>query len=292
MLLPVFEYHRPNSLAEAFEVLDQYGEKAKVLAGGTDLMVNMKRKVVTPDHVVGLEKLTDLNEIVVSGDRIGIGALTTAASIAASNVLKNGVGIIAEGAGKLGSPQVRSRATIGGNLCTARPAADMPLPLLVLGARVVLAGSNGQREVSLDEFFLGPGQTVVKPGEILTGVVIDKPRPGTGGGYIKLGLRRAMEISLVNVAAAITLDSDGKTIKSAKVALGAVAPTPIRAQQAEKVLAGAMAGDDVFAQAGLAAAQDAKPITDHRGSAEYRREVVAVLTKRALQAALENGRKQ
>ena len=292
MLLPVFEYHRPNSLAEAFEVLDQYGEKAKVLAGGTDLLVNMKRKVAAPDHVVGLEKLADLTEIQASGDRIGIGALTTAAALAASSVLKNGTGILAESAGKLGSPQVRTRATIGGNLCTARPAADMPLPLLVLGARVVLAGSGGQREVSIDEFFLGPGETVVRLGEILTSVVIDKPKPGTGGGYMKLGLRRAMEISLVNVAAAITLDDDGKTIKSAKVALGAVAPTPIRAPQAEKVLAGAKAGDDVFAQAGLAAAQDAKPITDHRGSAEYRRDVVAVLTKRALQAALENGRKQ
>jgi len=174
---------------------------------------------------------------------------------------------------------------VGGNICTARPAADMCLPLLALGAKALLAGPGGPRELPLDEFFLGPGQTAKEPGELLTGLAIPKPAEGSGAGYEKLGLRKALEIALVNVAAVLTLEADGKTIKSAQVALGAVAPTPMLSKGAEAALIGQAAGEELFAQAAKAAAADAKPISDHRGSAEFRREMVAVLTRRALMSA-------
>jgi CO/xanthine dehydrogenase FAD-binding subunit len=292
MLLPSFEYHQPGRLGEVIEMLDPYGGRARLLAGGTDLLVNMKKKTVTPDHVVALEDISELREIIDSKNRISIGSMVTAATIAQSRAMAEIFPLLSQAAGCLGSPQVRNRATIGGNLSTARPAADLPLPLLALGAQAVLESSAGKRTVSLDQFFLGPGQTVARPEEVMTAVVVDRPEPGTGGGYVKLGLRRALEISLVNVAAVITMESDGKTIKAARVALGAVAPTPVRSPRAEKALAGCRAGYDAFVRAGLEAAQDARPITDHRGSAEYRREMVAVLTRRALQQAWERAFRQ
>jgi len=292
MLLPAFEYNRPTGLAEAFEVLDHYAEKARVLAGGTDLLVNMKRKTVVPQQLVGLERVAELLGVRTENGRIEMGARETAARLAGAADIVRDLGVLAMASAKLGSPQVRNLATVGGNLCTARPAGDLPLPLLVLDARVVLAGSAGEREVALDSFFLGPGQTVVQPKEILTKVVIDRVEPGTGGGFVKLGLRRTMEIALVNAAALLTLDVDGKTIKKARVALGAVAPTPIRAPEAENVLLGKVASDELFAHAGKAAKQDARPITDHRGSATFRLDIVSVLTRRALHQAWENARKQ
>ena len=292
MLLPAFEYHRPTGLAEAFEVLDHYAEKARVLAGGTDLLVSMKRKTAIPQQVVGLERVAELLGVRTESGRIEIGSRETAARLTEAGNIAKDLGILAMAAGKLGSPQVRNLATIGGNLCTARPAADLPLPLLVLDARIVLAGSAGEREVGLDAFFVGPGETVAQPNEILTKVIVDRAEPGTGGGYVKLGLRRTLEIALVNTAAVLTLDADGKTIKSARVALGAVAPTPVRAPKAESVLLGKVASDELFAHAGEAAKQDARPITDHRGTTEFRLEMVSVLTRRALHQAWENAREQ
>ena len=234
MLLPQFECNRPTSVKEACQILDNGGDQAKVLAGGTDLLVNMKRKLVRPTQLVSLDLLPDFNRIEAPNGEITIGAGATAATLARDETINRSCQVLALGAGKLGSPLIRNRATLGGNLASARPAADMSLPLLVLGARVVLTSTDGTREVDLTEFFTGPGQSVMKPGEILTRIVFPRPEPGTGGGFEKLGLRRALEIAIVNVAAVLTLEADGKTIKSARIALGAVAPTPIRSPQAEK----------------------------------------------------------
>ncbi len=285
MLLPVFEYHSPRSLPEALELLNRHGESARILAGGTDLLVNMKRKVTAPEHLIGLEKMAELSAIFFRDGRLEIGAAATVASLAENDTVRERFEVLRAGAAALGSPQVRNRATIGGNICNARPAADLPLPLLVLDARVAIAGSAGKREVALSEFFLGPGKTVVTPREIVTAVLIDQPGEGFGAGYETLCLRRAMEISIVNAAASVTLSRDGSVIEKARVALGAVAPIPMRATRAESILQGANAEDGVFRKAALAAAQEARPITDHRGSAEYRREMVMVLTERALQKA-------
>ncbi len=285
MLLPRFEYHQPASLDEAVEVLGQYAGEAAVLAGGTDLLVNMKHQAMAPSHLVSLAGVEGLDQASADGGRVTVGPLMSAAVLAQSEFIAANAGALALGAAVLGSPQVRTRATVGGNVCNARPAADMSVPLLALGARAVLTGPDGQRQVDLEEFFVGPGQTVRAPGELLSALEMDAPAPGTGWGYQKLGLRKALEISLVNVAAALSLEDDGKTIKAARVALGAVAPTPILAPGAAEVLVGQAAGGDVFKAAGQKAAADAKPIDDHRGSAWYRREMVAVLTARALNQA-------
>ena len=291
MLLPKFEYHAPAGLDEALEILGRYGSQARVLAGGTDLLVNMKRKVMAPAHVVALDRLPGLADISSTRAEISIGARVTAASAAESRAIRKRLAVLAEGAGRLGSPLIRNLATIGGNLATARPAADTAPALMALGARVVLVSSGSEREIRLDDFFIGPGQTVIRPEEILTRVKVPAPEPGSGGGYVKLGLRRTLEISIVNVAAVITLGPGGRKIRAARVVLGAVAPTPIRSPRAEEALIGAEAGQKAFRRAGRAAALDARPITDHRGSAEYRKMVVEVLTRRALGRALKEARR-
>jgi len=289
MLLPSFTYHRPSSLAEAIAMLDGFGDQAKLLAGGTDLLVNMKHGKQAPAQLIDLDGLAELKAAGSRGDTLELGAGLKAAALAGG---LDGAApqALAKGAGALGSPQVRNRASLGGNLATARPAADMCVPLLALGARVALVSPAGERQVELPEFFLGPGLTSLRPNEVLTKVLLSKPRPGAGSGYCKLGLRKALEISLVNVAAWLSLEPDGKTIKQARVALGAVAPTPILSPGAARALAGAPAGDDAFAAAAAAAAADARPIDDHRGSAEYRRDMVAALTKRCLGQALAQAR--
>ena len=289
MLLPRFAYHRPQGLASALEMLGSLGAEAKLLAGGTDLLVNMKLGKLKPANLIDLSACLELN-MGQSGDGMwSLGALLRAGRLAEG--LGGGLPLaLARGAGSLGSPQVRNRATLGGNLVTARPAADICVPLLALGASVELAGPEGVRQVELDEFFLGPGQTVLAPGEILTKALLPMAQEGEGSGYAKLGLRQAMEISLVNVAAWLRLSPDGKSIAQARVALGAVAPRPILSPGAAAVLAGAPADEKSLAAAASAAATDAKPIDDHRGSAAFRREMVAVLTRRGLAQALAQAR--
>ncbi|RJX34872.1 MAG: xanthine dehydrogenase family protein subunit M [Desulfarculus sp.] len=290
MLLPKFDYHQPRDLPAACGLLAELGPEARVIAGGTDLLVNLKHGRIRPKALVGLERLEELTGLDSGRGRLFIGARTSAAHLAASRSLGGGLRLLAQAAGQLGSPQVRNRATIGGNLCTARPAAELPPPLLCLDARALLAGPQGQREVALSAFFKGPGLTVLGPDEIMRGVVIPRPGLGGGGAYLKLGLRRAMEISLVNVAAFLQLAPDGRTIAQARVALGAVAPTPILSPRAAQALIGQRAGDKLFAAAAEAAARDARPIDDHRGSAAYRRDMVRVLARRALEQAWDQAR--
>jgi CO/xanthine dehydrogenase FAD-binding subunit len=289
MLLPRFEYDEPKSLEEACELMASFGAKAKVLAGGTDLLVNMKKKILAPAHVVSLGRVESLKTLEASNGSIKIGALVTASAVAEALGVKKGLSALARGASSLGSPLIRNLATIGGNLASARPAADFPPPLMAYGAEVLLRKKGGERKVGLDAFFKGPGMTVVEPNEILSEIVVPKPPSGSGAGYMKLGVRKTLEISIVNVAAFLSLDGGG-VIQTARVVLGAVAPTPIRAGSAETALVGQKASKEIFVKAGDAAARDSRPIDDFRGSAEYRREMVKVLTKRALQAAWDEAR--
>lgn len=284
MLLPSFDYYRPQSLPEALSLLGEMGEAARPLAGGTDLLVNLKLKKLAPKVLLDLGGLEELKGNRQDDGMVSLGALATASRLASGG--PEVPGLLAMGAGSLGSPQVRNRATLGGNLVTARPAADICLPLLALGAEAVLAGPGGERVVALDVYFKGPGYTVKEPGEILTRVILHAPRPGVGGGYQKLGLRQAMEIALVNVAAHLELEEDGKTVALARVALGAVAPFPMLSPGAAKALIGKPAEETNFSEAAEAAAAEARPIDDHRGSAAYRRDMVRTLTLRALRQAL------
>ncbi len=285
-MIPRFHYHEPTSLQETVEILAQYGDQAKLLAGGTDLIIMMRRGRIRPEHIVGLSNVPGLDHLQMNGD-CTIGALATHRSIEKWWALKGAILALVEGAQVVGGHQVRNIATIGGNLCNASPAADTPPPLLCFDARVHLSGPNGTRVVPLDEFFTGPGQTLRDPAEVLTEIVMPPPPPHTGSAFLKAGRRRAMEISIVNVAARITLEDDGKTCQDARIALGAVAPTPIRARAAEEFLRGKYLEASVISEAGRRAVAESRPISDVRASADYRRRLVEIMVERAIGKCLE-----
>lgn len=290
MLLPKFDYHEPGSVAETCEMLSRFKGDGKVLAGGTDLLVNLKKKVLKPSNLVSLGKVAELRGLEKREGRVRIGACEIVADLAENGLVRSSFGALAAGAGWLGSPLVRNLATIAGNVASARPAADLPPPLMAYGAEALIERAGGSRTVSVESLFTGPGTTTIAPEEILTAFYLPEPLPYAGAGYEKLGIREALEISLVNVAAFIALDGPDGPIKAARVVLGSVAPTPIRAPSAESALVGEKPSDALFGKAGEAASGDSRPIDDFRGSAEYRRAMVAVLTKRALEAALSDAR--
>jgi len=292
MLLPKFQYYAPENLREACEMLAGLKEKARPLAGGTDLLVNMKQGSLSPRYVVSLSKLKELKGLGVKDKLFHIGPCVTAAELAESSRVKHDFAALSMGAENLGSPLIRNLATIGGNLMSARPAADLPPSLIAYGAKVVLKNKGGQRSVDLKEFFKGPGQTVAGPDEILSQIQLENPPPYSGAGYVKLGKRKALEISLVNVAAFIALERPNGAIRDARIVLGSVAPVPMRAESAEKALKGEKPGESLFAKVSQAAAKECKPIDDFRGSASYRRAMVAVLTKRALNMAFDEARER
>jgi len=287
MLLPKFDFHEPATLNEAIDILLHLGSGAKLIAGGTDLLPNMKKRVLSPAHLVSLERIDELNHLDVSNGRIHLGAGLTVSELAQSETLKKNLGAFTKGAGSLGSPLIRNRATLAGNLITARPAADLPPSLMVYGASVVLKRPGNERTVPLKNFFTGPGETVINADEILSGVHLPAPPPHTGADYIKLGVREALSIALVNAAAFLSLTAPDGTIEKARIVLGAVAPTPLRAVSAEKILLGEKPSPALFEKAAREAVKDCRPIDDFRGSAEYRTAMVEVLTRRTLAAAHE-----
>jgi carbon-monoxide dehydrogenase medium subunit len=265
-------------------------EKARPLAGGTDLLVNMKKGLISPKHVISLRTIEALREKDFSKGTLRMGACVTAADLAESEQIRKTLSGLCTGAASLGSPLIRNLATVAGNLVTARPAADLPPPLMAYGAAVMLKSNTGDRSIALKDFFRGPGETVIEADEILTEILVQAPPPNSGAGYIKLGVRRALEISLVSVAAFIALDDQESTIKTARLVLGAAAPVPMRAHSAEHVLLGERPTEALFSRAGEAAAQDSRPIDDFRASAEYRKDMVEILTGRVLEIAYKEAK--
>jgi len=286
MLLPKFDFHEPKTLHEACQILAEYGTKAKLIAGGTDLMVNMKKKILSPQQVVSISRIGELKKLDATGDSIRIGACFTVAELIASDAIQKYLSALGEGAKNLGTPLIRNLATIGGNLGSARPAADLPPALMAYGAQVVLSSLSGERTVPLDQFFLGPGFTAAKPDEILTEIQVPAPQPRSGAGYINIGVRKGQDCNLVNVASFISLGPDG-TIRSARIVMGCVGPIPLRAISAEKMLIGQKPENALFSSAGAAASSDSTPIDDFRGSAAYKRDMVGVLTRRTLDIAFQ-----
>jgi carbon-monoxide dehydrogenase medium subunit len=290
MLLPNFEYHEPKTLAEAGTILGELGAEASILAGGTDLLVNMKQGKTSPRHVVSLSRIEELKQVKREQGSLTLGAYITVADLKEQEVIGADFKGLSEGAGSLGSPLIRNLATVGGNIVTARPAADLPPPLIAYGATVALKNEAGERTLPLEEFFKGPGETLIEAGEILCSIVLTDPPLYSGGAYVKLGVRRALEISLVNVAAFFSQDGPSGPIQEARIVLGAVAPTPMRSMAAEQVLIGERPHEALFDKAGEAASKDARPIDDFRASAAYRREMVRVLTRKALRQAYEEAK--
>ncbi len=284
MLLPKFDFHEPKTLNEACQILAEYGTKAKILAGGTDLMVNMKKKILSPQQVVSISRIPELKELDTSGDQTRIGACFTVADICESGAILKRLSALTEGAKNLGTPLIRNLATIGGNIGSARPAADLPPPLMAYGAQAVLGSISGNRTVPLDQFFLGPGFTAMKPDEILTEIQVPPLSPGAGAGYINIGVRKGQDCNLVNVASYISLDSDG-TIRNARIVMGCVGPIPLRARTAEQLLIGQKPDAALFSRTGDAARTDCTPIDDFRGTAAYKKDMAGVLTRRTLEIA-------
>lgn len=284
--LPDFEHHAPASLSEALGLLSKYGEKAAVYAGGTDLLVSMKKREKTPEHLIDLKKIGEMKGIHPDGNKgIRIGALTTLGELERSVLVREKLAILWDAVTLMASPQVRPLGTLGGNLCSAVPSADTAPPLIALGASVKMAGPGGEREVLLENFFRGPKESVLGKDNLMKEIFIPQPADFTCGKYIKLMRREALDLALVGVAAFLTMDSKGKICKAARIALGAVAPTPIRAFQAEEVLINQEITEARTAEAGKAASVVCRPISDIRSSLAYRCSMVEVLTKRAIMEA-------
>ena len=279
--LKSFEFYEPTTLAEASRLFAE--EHAQLLAGGTDIIIGMKAYTETPESVISLQKIPGLDGITTDGDSINIGAMTKVREVELSGDIQQHHTALAEGAAEIGSIQIRNLATIGGNIAHASPAADTVAGLLVADAQVDIASADGERSVPIDELFTGPGQTVLTPGEIITRFRL--PKPASGSHYIKHKIREVMDLAFIGVATAVNLDNG--TITDARIGLAAVAPTPIRATAAENLLRGNAPTPELLEQAGEAAAAGCSPISDLRCSAEHRREMVDVLTRRTLQYALE-----
>ena len=276
-----FEFFEPATLAEASRLFAQ--EHAQLLAGGTDLVIGMKALTEAPQSVISLQKIPGLAGITTESDNsISVGAMTNVRAVELSADIQQHHTALAEGAAEIGSIQIRNLATIGGNIAHASPAADTVAGLLVADAQVDIASADGERTVPIDKLFTGPGQTVLAPGEIITRFRL--PSPASGSHYIKHKIREVMDLAFIGVAASVNLDNG--VITDARIGLAAVAPTPIRATEAEDLLKGNELTAELLTQAGEAAAAAASPISDLRCSAEHRSEMVDVLTRRSVQEAV------
>jgi carbon-monoxide dehydrogenase medium subunit len=280
-----FEYHEPATLAEASALLAELGPGANVLAGGTDLLVEIKEELRAVSHVVNIKKIEGLRERSFDPEQgLRFGALVTARELETWPVLIKAYPNLVTALSLLGSIQVRNRATVAGNICRASPSADTLPPLIADGATLSIHGPEGERTVRIDDFFTGPGRTVLGAGEIVTAISVPAPGRSSGRAYIKHGRRKAMELATVGVA--VSLDREGETCREIRIALGAVGPTPIRARKAEALLRGRRMEADAIAEAAEKAMQEATPISNVRASADYRRDMVGVLTRRAIGLAM------
>lgn len=284
-----FEYSEPTSLDDAVALLQRFNGSASLFAGGTDLLVEIKEQIRRPDHIINLKRIPALDTLAFD-PRTGVrcGALVTVREIEIAPFVQQHYRGLYQAARELGSIQVRNRATLAGNVCRASPSADTLPPLIADDATAHIHGADGARTVALERFFTGPGRTVLRGDEILTGFSIPAPAAHTGKAYIKHGRRKAMELATVGVAVRMTVKND--RCEDLRIVLGAVAPTPIRALNAEAVLRGEPISNRLIEAASLAAREESRPISDVRASADYRRQMVGVLTKRALLQALEGAR--
>ncbi|UCF61417.1 MAG: xanthine dehydrogenase family protein subunit M [Anaerolineaceae bacterium] len=278
-----FDYLSPRNLAEALQMLSVRPE-AIPLAGGTDILVQMKERSRHIEALLSLKRVPELHQYSLNGT-LTLGSALTVGQIAAKQEIQRDYTALAIGSGLIGSVQIRNMATLGGNLCNAAPSADTAPPLLVLGAEVVIASHQGERVVPLETFFLEPGRTILQPTELVKEIVLSKSHTRTGSFYIRHTPRAGMDIAVVGVAAAITLNTN-EIILNARLALGAAAPVPMRAVQAEALLPGHRLTDELLREVGKTASQEAEPIDDLRASAEYRRHLVNILTQRALRGAM------
>ena len=294
--MKAFEVFTAKDSRHAVALLAEHSAaaKVKVLAGGTDLLADLKFAPLShaPAVVVDISRADELRSIAVTDQGLSIGALVTHTEIMRSPVVRDMFPALVEAAHTIGAVQTRNLGTLGGNLVTAVPSVDSGPTLVALDASVTLLGTEGQRRMPLAEFFVGPRKTALKPDELLVEVVIPKENLGKPACFLKFGLRKGQALALVNVAAAFWTDPAKNAFKAPRIALGAVAPKVIHATSAEAYLEGRAITPDAMEEAGRLAVVDAKPINDFRASAEYRRHLISVLTKRALEGAHELARRR
>lgn len=305
-----FDYLTPKTLDEALSLLNQYGKQAKLIAGGTDVIVMMKQKTLSPDVLISLKGIPGLDQIQYDGV-LKIGSMASHRAIEKSELIRKEFSALSDAADVLGSIQIRNVATLAGNICTAAPSADTVTPLLVLGALLKVKSIKSERTIPIDQFFVGPGETLLQEGEILTEISIPKPLPNTGSAYWKLQRRQALDLPILGVSVLLSLNKatiacsdllcttspistvlhsfEGEELecKEIRIALGVAAPTPIRAKNAENLLRGKMISDELLEKVALTAAEEAKPRDSIRGEAWYRRDMIKVLVKRMAMKSME-----
>jgi CO/xanthine dehydrogenase FAD-binding subunit len=290
--LPRFDYVKPGSLDEALHLLAKGNNGTyRVYAGGTDLIPRLKGRIIhPPEALVDLKGIPDLDYIQYNdGEGLRIGALATIRSVVTSPVVREKFPILSQAAGKIASTQVQNRGTIAGNICSAVPSADSAPALLCLEADLLCASEKGERRIGMEAFFKGPMETELKPDELLKEIRIPPVSENSVGKYIKLSTRARMDLAVVGVAVLVT--SDKERIQEIKIGLGAVAPTPIRAIEAERILSRQKVTKELIERAALKASEESMPVDDHRASAEYRKMMVEVLVKRGIHQCLKGKRR-
>lgn len=284
-----FDYYSPHSLKEALSLLESR-QGVAVLAGGTDLMVQMKERRARPSAVIDVKGVPELNRLnLTETGTLFIGAAVPLARIVSYGQVKSFSPMLFEACSLVGSWQLRNRATMGGNICNAAPSADTAPPLLTLSARAIVAGPEGSRPIPMADFFVGPGKTVITDKEILLGVEVPPLQGPCGDSYLRHIPRQEMDIAIAGVASLLLFDGEG-VCREARIALGAVAPTPMRSLRAESILSGRPLTGQTIEEAAREASEEARPISDIRASASYRREMVRVLTIRSITIAWERHR--
>jgi len=305
-----FGYLKPKTLEEVLSLLNQHGKKAALIAGGTDVIVMIKQKTMSPGVLISLRGIPGLDQIQYDGT-LRIGAMVTHRALEKSDLIRKEFSALSDAVDSLGSVQIRNVATIGGNICTAAPSADTATPLLVLGTQVKIKSLKEEKTISIEEFFTGPGETILKKGEIVTELIIPKPLPNTGSAYWKHQRRLALDLPILGVSALLTLDKssvscsdmlcttspissilhtmeqDELTCKDVKIALGVAAPVPVRATKAENLLKGKKISDELLEEVADTASKEAQPRDTIRGEAWYRRDMIRVLVKRMAMKSIE-----
>jgi xanthine dehydrogenase iron-sulfur cluster and FAD-binding subunit A len=287
ILVQEFDYLQPTSVRDAIALLTQYGDRARVLAGGTDLLVQMKMERRAPEYLIDIQKIPGLRGIEPQGDGVRIGAGTTIWTIRNDAMIRAHYPALAEACASFSTTQVQFMGTIGGNLCNGSPASDTAPVLITLDAQAVIEGADGERQLPLEEFFLGPGKTALRGDELLVAVVLQRPQPDSGSAFLKV-TRVVADLAKAN--AAVVLVCEGDRVTACRLAFGSVAPTPLRAVKTEALLAGQLFSEGLVAEAAQAASEEVIPIDDVRSTAWYRRQAVKVMTHDALNAAWERAK--
>jgi len=277
------QYFAPQKIEEALEILSRYGKEIKVIAGGTDLLIQYYDRLYEINGWLDLKNIKELKEIKIHQNQMEIGAMVTHAQLEKSEDIKKYFPVLSQAAADIGSPQIRNRGTIGGNIVNASPAGDLLSPLMAYDAQFKLLSVQKEALISAEEFFIGPKKTILEPAQLLTRIILPLPSERTYGSWIKIGKRKALIIATINLALVVEMAEDNKTVKDVRTCLGSVAPTPIEIKEIRKKMVGKNFEQLVFAELGQIVEDKISPIDDIRGTKEYRKDVAKEIMINALE---------